>query len=175
MSQVMCDRNQHLYDPSQGRCPACESEDLELSKTRAFYEPIPTRQAPADDSIHKTTAYYGDLEVTPVVGWVACVGGPDKGRDWRLVAGSNFVGRAPSMAVALGSDKKVSSERHAIIRFEPVHQVFSLLPGDAHGLVYLNGVDVMVPSPLAAHDRIELGASTLVFVPLAGEKFRWEF
>lgn len=174
MSQVMCPRNQHLYDPSQGHCPACASEDLELSKTRAFYEPTPTRQAPVDDAGGQTTGYYGDLEVTPVVGWVACIAGPDKGRDWRLVAGSNFIGRSPSMTVVLVGDTKVSRERHAIIRFEPVHQVFSLLPGAAHGLVYLNDNDVMVPMPLAAHDRIVLGASTLMFVPLAGERFRWD-
>lgn len=174
MSQVMCPRNQHLYDPAQGHCPACESEALELSKTRGFYEPTPTRIAPSEDASGKTIGVYGNLEVAPVVGWVACIVGPDKGRDWRLAAGSNFIGRDAAMAVALTGDKKVSRARHAIIRFEPVQQVFSLLPGDAHGLVYLNGADVMVPTRLATHDRIEIGVSTLVFVPLAGEKFRWE-
>ena len=175
MSQVMCLRNQHLHDPSLGHCPACASEDLELGKTRGFYEPTPTPIAATEDSTSKTTPYYGDMEVTPVVGWVACIAGPDKGRDWRLIAGPNFIGRGTATNVTLTGDKKVSRERHAIIRFEPLHQVFSLLPGDAHGLVYLNGADVMVPTKLAAHDRIALGASMLVFVPLAGEHFRWEF
>lgn len=121
MRQLQCARF-HLYNAPEGRdpgCPTCATEDAELAKTRAFYEPVPTRAAPVAGSDGKTVGFYGHLEtkVEPVVGWVACVAGPDKGRDWRLVEGRNAIGRADGMAVALTGDSGVSRERHAVISF----------------------------------------------------------
>ena len=33
----------------------------------------------------------------PVVGWLVCTEGPDRGRDYRLRTAKNFIGRAPEM------------------------------------------------------------------------------
>ena len=109
-----------------------------------------------------------------MVGWLACVAGPDRGRDWRLVSGRNAIGRADGMPVQLSGDPKVSRDRHAVVSFDPRRAAFTLAPGDGQGLVYLNGQEVLVGTPLAAHERIELGDSVLVFVPLVGERFAWE-
>jgi hypothetical protein len=110
----------------------------------------------------------------PVVGWLACIDGPDKGRDWRLVSGRNAIGRGDGMPVRLAGDPSVSRDRHAVISFDPRRRSFSLAPGDGQGLVYCNGQEVVMPVTLAAHDRIEVGASTLLFVPLVGPRFSWE-
>lgn len=177
MRQYQCARNNHVYmgpDDRDPGCSICAAEDAELTKTRPFYEPSPTvAMANADDG--KTQGFYSHLEtaVVPVVGWLVCVEGPDKGRDWRLVANKNAIGRSPQMPVALTGDNAVSRERHAVISFEPRRQVFTLLPGDGSGLVYRNGEEVLTPVVLEAHDRIELGKSTLLFVPLSGPKFSW--
>lgn len=175
MPQVQCARN-HYYDTNEGACPHCRSEDAELGKTRAYYEPSPTMPMPTGTDSNKTVGIYShiDAQVDPVVGWVVCTSGGDKGRDWRLVAGKNLIGRDAAMQVALTGDTTVSRERHAIISFEPRRKVFSLLPGDSRGLVYHNGDEVMAPVILAAHDRIELGKSTLVFLPFAGDSFGWD-
>ena len=61
-----------------------------------------------------------------------------------------------------------------MISFDPRRGSFSLAPGDGSALVYCNGQEVLVPVALAPFDRIELGASTLLFVPLVGERFSWE-
>ena len=38
--------------------------------------------------------------IDPAVGFLICIEGPDRGADYRLVAGRNFIGRLPSMDVA---------------------------------------------------------------------------
>lgn len=184
MQQVQCPRGLHVYtiEPGQSNhCKACASIDAELIKTRPVYEPDPTTPnyaSPPSRSGHNPNATVGvyahlDTEVDPVVGWLACIEGPDKGRDWRLVAGRNTLGRNEGMQVRLAGDASVSGERHAIVSFEPRRRSFTLLPGDSRGLVYLNGEEVVTPVPLKMHDRIELGKSSLLFVALAGPAFGW--
>lgn len=178
MRQYQCTRNNHVYmgpDDHDPGCSICAAEDAELSKTRPYYEPSPTIPMGGEPDNGKTQSFYSHLktEVEPVVGWIVCIQGPDKGRDWRLVAGNNFIGRSAQMPVALTGDDAVSRERHAVITFEPRQQAFSISAGGGSGLVYRNGDAVVTSAPLEGHDRIELGKTTLLFVPLAGAKFAW--
>ena len=41
-------------------------------------------------------------------------------------------------------------------------------------MVYLNGEEVDSPQTLKGGDKIELGQTTLMFVPLCGGDFSWE-
>lgn len=181
MTQLQCAQG-HLYSVAPGQselCPVCATMSAELLKTRGIYEPQATRPADPDHyaagDTTRTVGVYDHLatEVDPVVGWLACVDGADRGRDWRLVAGRNPIGRGEGMPVRLSGDAAVSRERHAVVSFEPKRQAFTLLPGESRGLVYHNGVEVLTPVALKAHDRIELGKSTLIFIPLAGPDFSW--
>lgn len=185
MKQYQCPRF-HLYTAPEGHgdsCPVCAAQDAELStkltQTRgiwatdpATHDPNLTVQPRLDK---KTVGVYAHLgaPVEPVVGWLACIAGPEQGRDWRLVSGRNAIGRGDGMAVRLGADASVSRDRHAVLSFDPRRGSFSLAPGEGQGLVYCNAQEVVVPVTLAAFDRIEVGASTLVFVPLVGEHFSW--
>lgn len=109
----------------------------------------------------------------PVVGWLVCIEGPEKGRDWRLHAERNFIGRAPNMDVAIAGDETVSRDRHAILTFDPKKREFWVQPGESTGMVYLNGAAIYVPQPLRDHDIIELGHTKLVFVPFVSLNFQW--
>lgn len=111
--------------------------------------------------------------VDPVVGWLVCVEGPDRGRDFRICAERNFIGRDPDMDVALTEDKSVSRDRHAILSYDPRSRTFQLAPGEGKGLVYHNGASVLTPVEVNVHDTIELGESTLRFVALCGDDFSW--
>ena len=102
-----------------------------------------------------------------------CVEGPDKGRDFRLHAERNFIGRAPSMDVCISNDNTISREKHASVMFEPRKQTFWVAPGMASGLVYLNGDVVHAPTMMKAEDVIELGQTKLLLVPFCGEKHSW--
>lgn len=115
----------------------------------------------------------GERRVDPTVGWVVCSEGADRGRDFRIKAEKNFIGRSTAMDICIAGDPRVSRENHAIVAFEPRNAEFRLYPGDARGLVYLNGRVVDVPVVLQPFDIIEVGDSKLVFVPFCGERFRW--
>jgi pSer/pThr/pTyr-binding forkhead associated (FHA) protein len=113
------------------------------------------------------------LGVDPVVGWLVCVEGPDRGRDYRVRSGRNFIGRAQQMHISIGGDPAVSREKHAAISYDPKHGHFKLLPGEGSGLTYVNDETVDVPVELKPYDTIELGETKLKFVPFCGEYFRW--
>jgi hypothetical protein len=109
----------------------------------------------------------------PVTGWLVCVLGPDRGRDYRIKIEKNFIGRSPSMDIAIQNDESISRERHAVVAFDPKKQAFWLAPGETAGLVYLNGELVQAPVQLKEHDTIELGNSKLVFIPFCGARYQW--
>jgi hypothetical protein len=109
----------------------------------------------------------------PVVGWLVCLEGPDRGRDFRLHGEKNFIGRSSAMDVVILSDDTVSREKHGVVIFDPKKQVFWALPGDSSGLVYLNGEIVHTPTQINAHDTIEIGQTKLVLIPFCGERYTW--
>jgi hypothetical protein len=114
------------------------------------------------------------LGIDPVVGWLVCVDGPDRGRDFRIRSENNFIGRDSSMDIALAGDDTISRQKHASIAFEPAGQSFWLLPGDSRGLTYVNDKMVMSPVQLAARDVIRLGKTRLMLVPFVDASFSWQ-
>ena len=69
--------------------------------------------------------------IDPVVGWIVCVEGQDKGRDYRIRTERNFIGRNDSNDIVIKGDDSISRERHAIISFNPRTNSFRLAPGDS--------------------------------------------
>ena len=110
----------------------------------------------------------------PVVGWLACVEGPSKGKSYTVRGGINAIGRGDRMDIVITGDLKISSENHAKISYSEKNNRFNLLPGDGRNIVYLNDEEVFSPMPLHAYDLIDFGETKLVFVPLCGEKFTWK-
>jgi hypothetical protein len=111
--------------------------------------------------------------IDPVVGWLVCIEGPDRGRDFRLRAEKNFLGRDAAMQVALAADDAVSRQKHATIVFEPSKREFWLLPGDGAGLVYRNGEAVYAPVQLQDRDQVGLGRTKLLLVTFLNDAFSW--
>lgn len=112
--------------------------------------------------------------IDPVVGWLVCVKGPSRGRDYRIRSGRNGIGRSEAMDVQISGDDTVSRENHAFMVYEPRKRSFSIRPGDGRGLVYLNGDEVVQATDIKAYDIIELGETQLIFVSLCGENFNWD-
>lgn len=110
----------------------------------------------------------------PVVGWLVCVKGPEKGKDYRLKSEKNFIGRGNNMDVCIRSDSGISRDTHAVVSYNPKNNSFKLYPGDGRGLLYLNGDEVAMPTDLHKGDYIELGETVLAFVPFCGEDFVWQ-
>jgi hypothetical protein len=180
----------HYYDPTLNpTCPFCVAPKADSGTTR----PIQVQTAPAEGVTYTqgqiprgqpggreqeqgvTVGYFHKrLGIDPVVGWLVCVAGPDRGRDFRLHSEKNFIGRSEKMDVCIRGDNSISRENHAIVTFDPRSQSFKLQPGDGRALVYLNGQGVDLPVNLSPYDTIELGETRLQFVPFCGEQFRWE-
>ena len=61
-----------------------------------------------------------------------------------------------------------------MVVFDPRRKSFWVLPGDAAGLVYLNGEVVYSPTQINRDDVLEMGQTKLVLVPFCGEKYSWD-
>ena len=113
-------------------------------------------------------------EEQPVCGWIVCVAGPRKGKDYKVREGKNFVGRADDMDIRILGDNKISRRNHCVIVYDVKQNNMVILPGDSNGLVYLNEEAVYTPMPLKEFDMLELGESKFLFIPFCGEHYRWE-
>jgi len=114
-------------------------------------------------------------ESDPVVGWLVVIAGPGRGNAVRLGYGQNSIGRDREERARLEfGDTSISRKKHCFIIYEPRKRQFILRPGDSANLAYLNGELVSESRPLAAGNLIELGKTTLRFVPLCGPDFDWQ-
>jgi len=116
--------------------------------------------------------YLDDLEVKKhVVGWLVCVAGPSKGKDYRIVPEKNFLGRSPEMDIRVVGDNTINQRNHAVIIYDPEKNQTFVLPGDSQGLVYiLDDEDtwevVYDAKELEPGDRLKIGQSVFIFAPL---------
>ena len=122
----------------------------------------------------KTMPVGHKIGIKPVVGWLVCIEGKNKGCDYRICAEDNSIGRIPSMNIAIVDDETVSRENHATIFYEAQENAFYFAQGrGASSMVRVNGKPTLSTIQLAAYDQIEIGETKLVFVPLCGEDFDW--
>jgi hypothetical protein len=183
----------HFYDPTKhAGCPWCALPvDVEggertrpagpppLPPAAVAGPPPPPPPLPTPPSLPKPGATRragqeaSGSNNDPVVGWLVCLAGPDRGRDFRLHAEKNFIGRSPLMDVCVAGDESVSRDRHGLVIFDPKKQAFWAVPGDASGLVYLNGDIVHSPTRIERDDVLEVGQTKLVLIPFCGEKYSW--
>jgi hypothetical protein len=96
--------------------------------------------------------------------------------DYRIRSENNSIGRSETMRICISGDETIARENHAFVSYDPESNSYTLLPGSARGLVYLNRGPVYSQSPIRPFDEIKLGNTTLLFIPLCGDfggKFRW--
>lgn len=80
-----------------------------------------------DDEDGKTIGIYSGARGNDyVTGWLVCLKGPEKGRDYRLHHGFNRVGRGLGMDVAIMDDPAVSRDCHCSVVYDGVGNRFSL-------------------------------------------------
>lgn len=168
----------HLFDPSKHMsCPFCGVPDLNIKKTQP--KRLDDYQYDKAEFIEKEIgktigALRKKIGIDPVVGWLVCIKGPDRGQDYRIRSERNFIGRSKAMDICIAGDNSISRERHAAISYNPKKNSFRVTPGESNGLVYLNGEDIETPADLNPYDLLQLGETELVFIPFCGEAFQWE-
>lgn len=190
--------NGHYYDSDRyAQCPYCKAPDSTLSSSgggeigatmplpKDYLDnldkgavpapmPMPAAAAPVMEKTMRLTPE--DMQIEPVVGWIVCIEGPDKGKDYRLHSGNNFVGRSGAMDVTL-SGKYVSSENHFCVSYDKRHDRYFAAMGVGQEMVYLNEEPLAGANAVQIKhgDVIEIGKTKLMFIPLCGEKFHWDW
>lgn len=127
-----------------------------------------------DDEDNPTIAFFPHKEgFNPVVGWIVCIDGEEKGKDFRLQNGNNMIGRSASMSIRLNSPL-ISRDNHAWIAYDNLNRQFLFGSGMNKNLVYVNNQPVIGSAvPLHPYDKLLMGKSTYLFVPFCGQEFDW--
>ena len=121
-----------------------------------------------------TVYFYENAEEEPVTGWLVCVKGAYLGKSFPIKAGRNNIGRSMEMDIPLTKEVTISRVKHASVTYDPANCKFLIQPGEGRGLSYLNGEMLISHAYLNEYDKITLGKSMFVFIPLCGDKFNWD-
>jgi hypothetical protein len=170
MTMVLC-VNHHYYDKDVNiDCPFC-SAGGNVGLTVPGEIPAAPKPKSGDVTVVDLQEKIG---ADPVVGWLVCLEGAEKGTDYRIHSENNQIGRADHMDIVIREDNAVSRERHAVITYDMRDNRYYFAPGGGRGVVRLNGRAVLNTAELSAYDRIEIGNTKLLFIPLCGDRFKWE-
>ena len=131
------------------------------------------REKRADEEQHTVGDMQQSMGLEPVVGWLVCIEGAEKGKDYRLLGRINTIGRSEKMDVCIKGDPTISKENHARLGYDPKNNRFRLIPAASSNNIYLNEDVVDMPTPLKAYDVMEFGQTKLVFIPLCSSRFSW--
>ena len=126
-----------------------------------------------DDDKTIAFGFVGVTKTSPVAGWLICMTGTERGKDYRLHAGKNFIGRSNSMDVWMVDDKTIARDKHCSVIYDPKGNVF-YVSSEGGNLVYLNGRILDSLAQLQEGDEITIGKTSLLFVPFCREGRTWE-
>lgn len=185
----------HIYETDQyASCPYCVGGNRidfgtggssEIGKTvagnmgsseiGATVAPMGYRNRQEESDIGKTVGVFQKkLSFEPIVGWLVCVEGPERGKDYKIFAKNNTIGRGDKSDICLKGDSSISRENHARLAYDQKHNTFHVIPADGANTIYLNDEPVYVPAFLRDHDIIEIGDFKLCFVPFCNDSFTWD-
>ena len=184
--------NGHLYDTDQyASCPYCQGsvnrinfDSSEVGKTvglapsaevGATVAPSSyTKQQDRSDTGKTVGVFQKKMSFEPVVGWLVCFDGPEKGKDYRIYGRNNTIGRSEKMDICIQGDPTISRENHARLAYDQKHNAFHLIPAESTNTIYLNDEPVYVPAKLKEYDVVEFGDCKLLFVPFCNDRFTWQ-
>lgn len=180
MSLKRCS-NGHLYNPKKhGQCPYCEDGEQDKGKEnkKIMVAPVDKKHftvSGTNENGAKTQAFWNEGEgVEPAVGWLVCIEGPERGKDYKIKSDKNFIGRSEEMHIHVAGDSFISRRNHAVVCYNPKQRNFMLIPGEGTGIIYSNEEAIYSPTELQPYDVIEMGKSKFIFIALCGQHFEWE-
>ena len=107
-------------------------------------------------------------------GWLVCIDGPEKGKDYRLHNDNNYIGRNSGNDVCIATDATISASKHCVVTYDREDRLFYVGLSGGASIVRLNGKPVLMTQMIKNGDRLKIGQGTFLFVPLCGENFEWE-
>lgn len=109
-----------------------------------------------------------------VVGWLAAVDGPYKGRSFELHSGYNEVGKKEG-DIKLEKDSTISRVNHFRIVYDAEDNRFLFFAGKSENYPRVNGEKKYdgEKAELKPYAEIQAGESKFLFVPLCSDLFKW--
>lgn len=184
---VQCSQNHYYDDKKNKTCPYCEKLNGSVADDGGINEQLTSYHDFSDfeDDARLTEAYgesVGDYEKTIGIflddtqnvltaGWLVCIEGAQKGKNFTINAGRNFAGRSLDMDIVLADDDSISRDKHFSIVYDPKTIAFYLVCGEGH--TYLNNEPVLSQNQLSEGDAIQVGNSKYLFIPFCKEGRDW--
>ena len=173
MDMKQCAQGGHYYDGKiHANCPYCNTADI--NATVALNRGVAAGDGNGDGDGRTVAVIKQSLGVDPVVGWLVSLDGEEKGKDYRIHADNNYIGRSAKMDICIGGDDTISRENHAIISYDTRAKTFYLSPGEGRSIIRLNDEAVFATTKITASDIIEIGKTRLRFVPFCDGNFEWD-
>lgn len=122
----------------------------------------------------KTVSFYSGRKGNRLLaGWLVCLSGNARGRDYRIYYGNNDIGRGSSMDISIPEDMNIAADRHCSIVYDANKMKCYLVPHDGDATMR-NGELVTKPSLFAHGDVLEIGMSKLEYVDFCKGERKWE-
>ncbi len=198
MTMKRCEADLHFYnDEKHESCPYCQNLKCsikELTKTEPIKQEdltVTQGQISTSDNQEELSAaqeqdsllepdnvtiglFKTEKEFSPVVGWLVCTEGTEKGKDYPIKPGINEVGReeGSDVDIVIKGDQSISRRYHAEIEYDPEENIFYLIR-KKNQAVKLNELKVRQPEKLKPYDIIQFGKTKFIFAQLCSEKFKW--
>lgn len=136
--------------------------------------PVGTGFQPVDASTTIVDVDMGNKDgALRVTGWLVCTRGCAVGKDFRLHNGWNYIGRDAKLDISL-QDQRIDSAPMVKVAYDDRSRSFTVAPCEgAKNLAYLGGSALFGATQLKAYDRMQLGETELMLVPLCSEAFSW--
>lgn len=171
MEYSRCERG-HFYDAELKNCPVCAQGQEEYGETQSVGITKPIGRVMDYDPTEPIVT--GEEEgFSPVTGWLVCIEGPDRGTDYRIRNGYNYIGRGEHMDICIQNDVHISNENQAVIGYDDIEKMFFFGPERGRNAVRVNGKMVINSVELSPYDVLTIGMSKMIFIPLCGENFDW--
>jgi len=156
---------------AMGRTAAMGQQQQNRNMTMPFFEAVNG----GDGNSGRTVALIQkEMGIDPVVGWLVCVKGKEKGRDFRIHSDNNYIGRSEKMDICIRGDETISRENQAVVTYDAMDKSYFFSPGDGRSIVRVNHKAIFQTTLLQAYDTVSVGNTELLFLPLCGERFEWE-
>ena len=139
-------------------------------------EDAKAKAAPPRDDEGATQIIFDELADGLVLGWLVAVSANLKGKVFSVTETRSTVGRSDAehmVTIDLHGDKTVSRGAQAMLLYDPLNKKFFIQSTDSKTIIYLNRQMLLMPAELKAYDRLLLGETELLFVPLCSEHFSW--
>lgn len=176
MAIIQCEFGHYYDDEKYAECPHCEEQIGEGDLTMSFVEEEERAHdklaAMAGSDERTVGVFQARMKADPVVGWLVCMEGPERGRDYRIHTGRNFLGRSYGMDLTVRDDLSISREKHCSIVYDPKHGDFMLVPGEGTN-TYVNSSLLKEPVRMEDGDAIGIGGSVFVFIAFCKGERTW--